>query len=103
MFSALLITMILAVMEISLSFDNAVVNASVLKNWNHFWKMIFLTVGMLIAVFGMRLLFPLVIVAVTADMSMMDVIHLALDNPKEYSTKLIAHHEEISAFDAMSI
>lgn len=78
MFSALFITLILAVMEISLSFDNAVVNASVLKNWNQFWKTIFLTVGILVAVFGMRLLFPIVIVALTADMPMTDVINLSL-------------------------
>ena len=84
MLATLSITAILAVMEISLSFDNAVVNASVLKTWDKFWKMIFLTVGMLIAVFGMRLVFPIVIVAVTADMGMMDVINMALNNPKEY-------------------
>ena len=99
--SALSITAILAVMEISLSFDNAVVNASVLKHWDKFWKMIFLTVGILIAVFGMRLIFPIVIVAVTADMGMREVIDLALNNPTEYSAKLMAHHAEISAFGGM--
>lgn len=101
MMSALFITMILAVMEISLSFDNAVVNASVLKHWDKFWKTIFLTVGMLIAVFGMRLVFPIVIVAVTADMGMMDVVNMALYNPKEYSAKLMEHHAEIAAFGGM--
>ncbi|MFW1875288.1 DUF475 domain-containing protein, partial [Acinetobacter baumannii] len=68
MLKALTITAIVAVMEVSLSFDNAVVNASVLRNLDPFWKMIFLTVGILIAVFGMLLIFPVVIVAVTADM-----------------------------------
>ena len=38
MFKALTITAILAVMEVSLSFDNAVVNASVLRGWDHFGK-----------------------------------------------------------------
>ena len=52
MFLALGITAILAIMEISLSFDNAVVNASILKGWNDFWKKIFLTIGILIAVLG---------------------------------------------------
>lgn len=98
MIATLSITAILAVMEISLSFDNAVVNASVLKGWDEFWKKIFLTVGILIAVFGMRLVFPIVIVAVTADLGMMEVINLALNNPKEYSARLLAHHAEISAF-----
>ncbi|MCG3880827.1 DUF475 domain-containing protein [Psychrobacter sp. Ps3] len=98
MIATLSITAILAVMEISLSFDNAVVNASVLKGWDDFWKMIFLTVGILIAVFGMRLVFPIVIVAVTADLGMMQVVDLALNNPEEYSARLMAHHAEISAF-----
>lgn len=98
MFKALAITGILAVMEISLSFDNAVVNASVLKHWDHLWRTIFLTVGIVIAVFGMRLIFPLVIVGVTADMSMIEVAKLALHDPKLYSEKLIAHHAEIAAF-----
>ena len=98
MLSAFTITVILAVMEVSLSFDNAVVNASVLRGWDHFWKMIFLTVGILVAVFGMRLVFPVVIVAVTADMGMMDVVHMALNDPINYSEKLTAHHAEIAAF-----
>jgi uncharacterized protein len=98
MLNAVMITAVLAVMEVSLSFDNAVVNASILRGWNHFWKMLFLTVGMIIAVFGMRLIFPIVIVAVTADMSMYDVTQLALNHPTEYSERLMAHHPEISAF-----
>jgi len=98
MFKALAITAILAVMEVSLSFDNAVVNASVLRNWDHFWRTIFLTVGILVAVFGMRLLFPLLIVGVTADMSMVEVAKLALNDPASYSAKLMAHHAEIAAF-----
>lgn len=99
--SAFLLVGILAVMEVSLSFDNAVVNASVLKHWDEFWKMLFLTVGILVAVFGMRLLFPLLIVGVTADMSMMEVAKLALNDPEAYSAKLMAHHAEIAAFGGM--
>ncbi|OTG64205.1 DUF475 domain-containing protein [Acinetobacter silvestris] len=98
MFAALTITAILAVMEVSLSFDNAVVNASVLRGWDHFWKMIFLTVGIVIAVFGMRLVFPIVIVAVTADMGMLEVVKMAINDPAHYSEKLMAHHAEIAAF-----
>ena len=95
------IVTILSIMEISLSFDNAVVNASILKNWDEYWKRLFLTVGMLIAVFGMRLLFPLVIVSQTADLSIVEVWNLAIDNPAEYSSKLISHHAEISVFGGM--
>lgn len=101
MLKAVLITGVLAVMEVSLSFDNAVVNASILRNWDEFWKKIFLTVGILVAVFGMRLVFPLLIVGVTADMGMIEVAKLALNDPKAYSEKLLAHHAEISAFGGM--
>ncbi|UNU73061.1 DUF475 domain-containing protein [Moraxella nasovis] len=101
MFVALGVTAILAIMEVSLSFDNAVVNASILKGWNDFWKKIFLTVGMLIAVFGMRLIFPIVIVAVTAKIGVIEVVNLALHNPAQYAEHLNAHHAEISAFGGM--
>ncbi|WP_367278354.1 DUF475 domain-containing protein [Sulfurimonas sp.] len=95
------IALILGLMEVSLSFDNAVVNASILKTWDEHWKKLFLTVGIVVAVFGMRLLFPLVIVAQTADLGLLEVWNLALDNPVEYSNKLVAHHAEISAFGGM--
>ena len=75
------IATILSVMEVSLSFDNAVVNASVLKGWNEFWLKLFLGLGMIIAVFGMRLVFPIVIVAVAADLGMTEVWNLALNDP----------------------
>ncbi|MFL6674661.1 MAG: DUF475 domain-containing protein [Massilia sp.] len=95
------IAAILAVMEVSLSFDNAVVNASVLKTWDAFWQKLFLGVGIIIAVFGMRLLFPLVIVAVAADLGLMDVWNLALTDPKQYSMHLTNHHAEVAAFGGM--
>lgn len=101
MCNVLAITMILAVMEVSLSFDNAVVNATVLKHWNAYWKKLFLTVGVLVAVFGMRLLFPLLVVAMTSDISIIDVARLALNHPLEYSHKLAAHHAEVVAFGGM--
>lgn len=97
-FNVLAITAILGIMELSLSFDNAVVNASILKHWDPFWQKIFLTVGILIAVFGMRLVFPIVIVAVTADLGYIEVIKLALNDPVTYSAKLLENHASISAF-----
>jgi hypothetical protein len=97
----LLLTIILIFMEISLSFDNAIVNASILKHWNVFWKKIFLTVGILVAVFGMRLLFPLLIVSFTTNLSIIEVWDLALNNPEEYSQNLTSHHIEVSAFGSM--
>ena len=99
--TALSIAVILSIMEVSLSFDNAVVNASVLKNWDEFWQKLFLGVGIIIAVFGMRLVFPLVIVAVAADLGMAEVWTLALNDPKAFSTHLTNHHAEVAAFGGM--
>jgi len=98
---AISIAAILGVMEVSLSFDNAVVNASVLRNWNNFWQTLFLTVGVLVAVFGMRLLFPLLIVSETTNLSLIDVWDMATKTPDIYSHHLMAHHSEVSAFGGM--
>lgn len=96
--AAIGVSLILATLEVSLSFDNAVVNASVLKHWNAFWQRIFLTLGMLIAVFGMRLVFPLLIVAVATDLNLSEVWNLALHHPASFSAHLNAHHAEVAAF-----
>jgi hypothetical protein len=96
--TALWITAVLGVMEVSLSFDNAVVNAAVLKNWNAFWQKLFLTVGILVAVFGMRLLFPLLIVSFATGLGLGDVWTMALTTPDEYSRYLTGVHAEVAAF-----
>jgi uncharacterized protein len=98
MLAALGITGVLAILEVSLSFDNAVVNASVLRNWDDYWRKLFLTVGIIIAVFGMRLVFPLVIVAVATGLGMIDVWHMALDTPTEYARHLTDNHAEVATF-----
>ncbi len=98
MLQTLWIFLILLILEISLSFDNAVVNASILKNWNRFWQTIFLTLGILIAVFGMRLVFPLIIVGLTTNLSLMETWNLAIEEPTKYSEILLTHHAQISAF-----
>jgi hypothetical protein len=95
---ALWIAAVLGVLEVSLSFDNAVVNATVLRNWNDFWRKLFLTVGILVAVFGMRLLFPLAIVAVATGLGLVDVWTMAINTPAEYARHLGEHHAEVSAF-----
>ena len=53
------IVVVLAVLEISLSFDNAVVNATVLQGMDEVWRGRFLTWGMIFAVYGMYIFFPL--------------------------------------------
>jgi hypothetical protein len=90
--------LLLAAVEVSLSFDNAVVNATVLRRLNAFWQRLFLTVGLLVAVVGMRLLFPLLVVAFSARLSPVSALHLALDDPHGYDLRLTAARPEISAF-----
>jgi hypothetical protein len=96
--SAVFLVLVLGVMEVSLSFDNAVVNASILKDMDAKWQQIFLTVGILIAVVGMRLLFPIVIVSVATGLGMGDVAQMALTKPDEYSGHLKENHVAIAAF-----
>nr|WP_202550043.1 DUF475 domain-containing protein [Streptomyces sp. SID8352] len=92
---------ILSVLEISLSFDNAVVNAGILKKMNAFWQKIFLTIGVLIAVFGMRLVFPVVIVAVSAQLGPIEAVDLALTDKDRYQELVTDAHPSIAAFGGM--
>ncbi|GGU17905.1 DUF475 domain-containing protein [Streptomyces lavendofoliae] len=95
------IVLILSILEISLSFDNAVVNAGILKKMNAFWQKIFLTIGILIAVFGMRLVFPVVIVAISAKVGPIEAVQLAMDNPGRYEDLVTDAHAAIAAFGGM--
>ncbi|HVX53164.1 DUF475 domain-containing protein [Nocardioides sp.] len=100
---ALFVTAILVVLEVSLSFDNAVVNARVLERMSAYWQRLFLTVGMVVAVFGMRLVFPLLVVGVTAHLSPWRAWRLALergdpDTPGSYGYLLHDAHPAIAAF-----
>ncbi|MDV6375263.1 DUF475 domain-containing protein [Deinococcus sp. ZS9-10] len=94
----LVIAVVLGVMEVSLSFDNAVVNASVLKNMTEKWQRRFLIWGILIAVVGMRLVFPIAIVAITAGLGFGEVASLALNDSAKYGEYLEKAEVVISAF-----
>lgn len=96
--SFLMVGAVLAALEIALSFDNAIVNANKLEEMTPVWRQRFLTWGILIAVFGMRIIFPLAIVAIFAWINPFAAMHLALADPDEYS-RIIEHaHGPISAF-----
>lgn len=94
----LLLVMTLAALEVSLSFDNAVVNARILKRMSAGWQKIFLTVGILIAVFGVRVILPIVLVAIAIGGSFGSVVDLALNHPEEYGHKLHDAHPMIASF-----
>jgi hypothetical protein len=97
-FAAVFTVFMLGVLETSLSFDNAVVNAKILTTMSPFWRKMFLTIGVLIAVFGMRLLFPLVIVWAVGGKSFGDVLVMTWQNPIEFQTILTAQHVLVAAF-----
>ncbi|MCA2013213.1 DUF475 domain-containing protein [Cereibacter sphaeroides] len=89
---------VLAVLEISLSFDNAIVNANKLKDMTPLWQRRFLTWGILIAVFGMRIIFPLLIVVVAAGIGPWEALRLAASHPEEYAHIMHQAHLPIAAF-----
>ncbi|WP_420845672.1 DUF475 domain-containing protein [Mycobacterium europaeum] len=108
----LFLLLVLATLEVSLSFDNAIINAAILKQMSPFWRQMFLTVGILIAVFGMRLLFPLLIVWATAGLDPVRAMELALhppphgalefpDGSPSYEKLIGAAHPQIAAFGGM--
>jgi len=100
---ALILCVILGILEVSLSFDNAVLNATILRKMSPFWQKIFLTIGILIAVFGMRLIFPLLIVGVAANISPIEAFQLALQKgdphtPGTYGYIFASIHPVVAAF-----
>jgi hypothetical protein len=89
---------VLAVLEVSLSFDNAAVNASILKDMDPVWQQRFLTWGIAIAVFGMRIVFPLVIVMVAAGLGPIEAMKLALNEPARYQAIVSDAHIGLMGF-----
>lgn len=95
---ALFLVTVLAILEISLSFDNAVVNATVLKEMDEVWQQRFLTWGILIAVFGMRIVFPLAIVSIVGQTSPWGALDIAINHEEQYKTLVESAHVSIMAF-----
>lgn len=96
--SALFIVVILSILEVTLSFDNAVVNAKVLARMSPVWQKRFLTWGILVAVFGTRLVLPIIIVSFAAWASPVFITHLAITDPEAYGHLLEGVHGAITAF-----
>lgn len=92
------IVLVLSILEVSLSFDNAVVNATVLREMDPVWQQRFLTIGILIAVFGMRIVFPIAIVAIAAGVGPLEAISLSLNDPQEYERIVSSAHIGIAGF-----
>lgn len=95
---AAITVLILTVLEVSFSFDNAVVNAKILGKMSEKWQRLFLTVGILIAVFGMRLVFPLLVVSLATHIGPLGALSMAIHHPQEYAHHLKLSHPAIAAF-----
>lgn len=96
--STLFVIAVLGVLETSISFDNAVVNATVLRDMTPIWRRRFLTWGIAIAVFGMRLVFPLAVVSAVAGIGPVEALRLALLEPARYAHVLGSAHAMLGAF-----
>lgn len=96
--STIFIIVVLGLLEISISFDNAIVNAKFLKRLDEKRQKRFLTRWILVAVFGMRILFPIVLVAIFAHVSPREAIHLALSDQAQYSAIITSSHHIIAWF-----
>lgn len=96
--AALVTCLILVIIEITFSFDNAIVNAKVLERLSPAWQTAFLTIGIIIAVFLVRLVLPVIIVALGAGLHFGQVVDLALHHPETYADKLELAHPLIASF-----
>ena len=98
--AVLFVVFVLSILEVSLSFDNAVVNAAKLEKMSPIWQKRFLTWGIWIAVFGMRFVFPILVVSIFAHLGFVDVVKLALNDPDKYAHYLHVSHPPIITFGA---
>ena len=90
--------LMLASLEVSLSFDNAVVNAKILNTMEAKWRQRFIIWGIPIAVFGMRFIFPIAIVAFAANMSMLDTLNMVMNDHEAFKHHLEDNKLGIYAF-----
>lgn len=93
-----LVALFLSLLEISLSFDNAIINAQILKKIDPIWRKRFLSYGIVIAVFGVRIFLPILLVSLIADLGFMETLLLAIKDPENYAKHLEDVHIPLSIF-----
>ncbi|MBX9765410.1 DUF475 domain-containing protein [Patescibacteria group bacterium] len=98
--AALFVAILLFILEITLSFDNAVVNARVLQKMTPVWQQRFLTWGILIAVFGTRFVLPIVIVSVITLTNPWAITQMALFDTEQYGHLIDGAKHAIHSFGA---
>lgn len=89
---------LLTLLEVTFSADNAVVNSKVVATLSPLWQRLFMTVGIIVAVFVVRFLLPIFIVMLGAHLSFTDVVQLALHEPERYAHYLDLASPSINAF-----
>ncbi|MBE7706830.1 MAG: DUF475 domain-containing protein [Cyanobacteria bacterium SIG30] len=97
-FKTLFVALFLSILEVTLSFDNAIINAIRLEKMPEFWRKIFLTLGIIVAVFGVRLVLPIFIVAIFSNNPMSNVINMAFNDVGQYTVYLQAAHAPLVTF-----
>jgi len=95
--SAMVVAM-LALLEVALSFDNAVVNATVLRRFNEYWQKLFLSLGIIIAVLGMRLVIPMVVLVAATGQSPARVLSRSVHDPNNFGHEIARVQPLIAAF-----
>lgn len=92
------IFLILVILEITFSFDNAVINSKVLERMSPFWQQLFLTVGIIFAVFIVRFVLPIALVVISSGQSFTEVLNMAMYHPAKYADTLHEAAPIINAF-----
>ena len=96
--SSLWLFAVLCILEVTFSFDNAVINSRILSRMSKLWQTIFLTIGIFIAVFLVRFALPIVIVQLATGIPFGDVINMAFNQPERYGEELHKAGPVIEAF-----
>lgn len=98
-FGAIFISIVLlCIMEVSLSFDNAAMNATVLRKMSEKWQRVFLSWGLLISVFVVRLILPAMIISISTHLDLPQIFRLALDAPAQYAAYITTARPLIGSF-----
>ena len=89
---------VLAIMEVTFSFDNAVINSRILAKMSPLWQKLFLTIGIFIAVFVVRFALPILIVQFATGLGFKEVLDLAINDADRYGEEVHNAAPVIDAF-----
>ena len=96
--TAFFTALLLVILEVTLSFDNAVVNARALEKMSPVWQSRFLTWGIFVSVFLTRAVLPIFIVAAAVMVSPIAIASIAFSDPARYAELLHGAEHIIASF-----